>query len=1169
MINTFTGIRFLLFPAFLLAFLFVSVPAKSQGLSLPYFNDFEGGAAPFTDSTVAGSAWQFGTPLYGFTTGAHSGSNAWDVELAATYAANSKCYLYSPLFSMGGSSHAVLSFWQNRNVEPSWDGMHLEYSTDGINWLLMDSVGDPNATNWYTSSLIFSSGLPAWDGFSNGWIKSSFRLAGLGVTGNISFRFVFSSDNSGQLDGVSIDDFELYHLPAADAGVSAIQNFSFLPAGTVSSPFNITVKNFGSQPFNSFSVSYSVNSGPAFTVASTFNLLPNNVVNLVVPGFTVPSGQYSICAWTTLLNDTSHFNDTLCTLLMGLTAGVLPYTNDFEGSADWITYSGTPGNAWQLGTPTYGTTNTTHSGVKCWDVNLSTGYTAGALCYLYSPVFDFTGVFNASLNFFYNKNTGVNDGVFLQYSVNVGSTWQSLGSFQDPSAVNWYNGFVGSFPGQPAWTGNSTWQPASYPLSLLNNADSVIFRFVFSSYASSGDGFSIDDLGISVPSAVDAGIMFIQAPVQVPAGTVVPSVPVTVKNYGSQQLDSVTASYTINGILASSGSFLVGLLPGATAVVSLPGYSVPSGSYSLCAYTSVVADGNNVNDTLCKGLFGSIVHTLPFFDSFDAGNSGWGQESLQNPSDSWMLGTPVTGIPNAAFSSPSCWDINLNSPYFGPSICHLYTPFFNFTNAVHPVLSFWQNRNIELAWDGMRIEYSVNLGNWLPLGYFGDPNGNNWYNYAFINSSGVHGWTGISNGWENCSYNLDPLAIPNGSFAQFRFIFTADAQVMADGVAIDDFAITLALAQDAALTALVSPSNNVSAGTAVPVSVDLKNNGLQPLTSLDIIYDVNGTLSGPFNWTGNLLTDSQETFTMPAVIPVVGTNNITVYISWVSDLNKYNDTIRSTFNGVYSVGIPYSIDFESGALGWDVYASSFANTQWELGKPFFGATTGAYSGDSCWDVNLTSECGNLANTILYTPVFNFSNANNSRLSCWINYDTEPYADGFYIEYSTNGTFWQTLGTVNDPAGYNWYNGNLTNNQPGWSISSQGWKNAIFNTSFLDGSSYARFRYKFTTDFAITSTGASMDDFSITNFTGVGENNPSGFTIYPSPVTELLTLAIEGRQEVTGIEIINVMGQKVYTVQNPSNENGTYILNVTSLSPGMYFVSVNTVSGIIVKSIIKN
>jgi PKD repeat protein len=114
------------------------------------------------------------------------------------------------------------------NSEFSWDGVVLEYSTDGgTTWAEIGLVNDP--VNWYNDSTI--NGLVAagnsghgWTGRassnngSGGFVPVSHDIGFLGGTPNVRFRFHFGSDASVPDDGFAFDNFAIAELPAVTLG---------------------------------------------------------------------------------------------------------------------------------------------------------------------------------------------------------------------------------------------------------------------------------------------------------------------------------------------------------------------------------------------------------------------------------------------------------------------------------------------------------------------------------------------------------------------------------------------------------------------------------------------------------------------------------------------------------------------------------------------------------------------------------------------------------------------------------------------------------------------------------------------------------------------------------------------------------------------------------------
>ena len=132
--------------------------------------------------------------------------------------------------------------------------------------------------------------------------------------------------------------------------------------------------------------------------------------------------------------------------------------------------------------------------------------------------FDFTNATNAILSFWLNYNTEVNhDGTRMEYSIDNGTNWNVLGSYNDPNGVNWYDIASISSSSLPAWAGNSSgWKKAEYNLSAFNGLPGVKFRFIFTSNSSGFyEGISIDDFEINIPNPIDAGVTNIIQPIAV------------------------------------------------------------------------------------------------------------------------------------------------------------------------------------------------------------------------------------------------------------------------------------------------------------------------------------------------------------------------------------------------------------------------------------------------------------------------------------------------------------------------------------------------------------------------------------------------------------------------------------------------------------------------------
>ncbi|MEO8151251.1 MAG: T9SS type A sorting domain-containing protein [Bacteroidia bacterium] len=272
----------------------------------------------------------------------------------------------------------------------------------------------------------------------------------------------------------------------------------FTQAG-VTSDVIVRVVNNGVSTANNYTVSYRLNGGPSFSSSVSIPLGPSQAVILTLPPqMVVPMGQYDLCISVDSVNGVATY-DTTCVILSGqTTVQQMGYSDNFDSiNVGWYQNSSNPNTQWQLGTPNFGVTNSTHSGINSWDINLNTGYDTSAYVELYSPYFDVMGTNSPKLSFWQNRNTeAVNDGFRMEYCAN-GAAWHVLGIIGDPLGINWYTNTITS-SGLPGWEANSGgWQQSHYDLQQFAGMGLIQFRYVFTSDAAiNSDGVSIDDFSI-------------------------------------------------------------------------------------------------------------------------------------------------------------------------------------------------------------------------------------------------------------------------------------------------------------------------------------------------------------------------------------------------------------------------------------------------------------------------------------------------------------------------------------------------------------------------------------------------------------------------------------------------------------------------------------------------
>jgi hypothetical protein len=397
-----------------------------------------------------------------------------------------------------------------------------------------------------------------------------------------------------------------------DAGVAGF----VLPDSSMIEGNNQTVKiilkNFGNDTLTSVNLTYSVNGIILSTETWTGLLLPDDTSTFTFSqNFIVPAGLFEICATPSFMPYSNIANDTLCDNFYGLFTSNLPYYDNFDGTT--TSWYNLPADSikWMLGIPNHTLINNAHSEPDAWYIK-SANSESPLTVYLYTQNFNFSTVVDAKMKFFINYFIpNDQNGVRFEYSINSGMIWSTLGIMSDTNGINWYNDNSLATSGLPAWTSNSTaqWKQCVYKLNLLNNSPSVRFRFVYncSSNWNTNEIFAIDDISIYVPTNNDAGVNLINSPVdQVVAGTN-QVISVNIHNFGMEPLTSIPISYRV-GNAPQVDELWTGFIP---EDVTLPyefanTFVIPSGNFSLCAFTGLSNDENNLNDSTCIALTGIV-----------------------------------------------------------------------------------------------------------------------------------------------------------------------------------------------------------------------------------------------------------------------------------------------------------------------------------------------------------------------------------------------------------------------------------------------------------------------------------------------------------------------------------------------------------------------------------
>jgi photosystem II stability/assembly factor-like uncharacterized protein len=208
---------------------------------------------------------------------------------------------------------------------------------------------------------------------------------------------------------------------------------------------------------------------------------------------------------------------------------------------------------------------------------------------------------------------------------------------------------------------------------------------------------------------------------------------------------------------------------------------------------------NGNSDLVAKGSIKVLPQVgLPYktgsnnYDgSFEGSNEHFGAFSATG--SKFERGKSIVFGKEGTHSGKNAYVLAPNDKFYQKNtLAYLYTPMYDMSEKGIYQFSFWSVFNIERAYDGMQVEYSLDKGaNWQVLG----SNEPNWYTYKNTTLSdgafpiGANYFSVSVDDWTRFKLNITPLQ--GNKFVSFRFVFKAsDQEPLRPGVAIDDIEVT-------------------------------------------------------------------------------------------------------------------------------------------------------------------------------------------------------------------------------------------------------------------------------------------------------------------------------------------------------------------------------------------
>ncbi|MBS1653362.1 MAG: S8 family serine peptidase [Bacteroidetes bacterium] len=281
--------------------------------------------------------------------------------------------------------------------------------------------------------------------------------------------------------------------------------------------------------------------------------------------------------------------------------------------------------------------------------------------------------------------------------------------------------------------------------------------------------------------------------------------------------------------------------------------------------------------------------------------------------------------------------------------------------------------------------------------------------------------------------------------------------------------------QMVSIDAPVKASCSLTSNTIITAT--LRNSDNSTISSVPVKYRIDG---------GSVISETipsiaansnlQYSFATTANLTASGSHTIEVWVDYVTDTYRNNDTTRLTVvNSPVISSFPYLQDFETDNGGW---YSDGKNDTWQYGTPASTKINRAASGSKAWKTSLTGNYLDNELSYLYSPCFDISAMTHPMFSFSVALDLEDcrssgsLCDGAYLEYSADGITWTRLGM--NGSGTNWYTD--PDNQL-WTIQDYThWHVATYDLP--TGLNQMRLRFVMASDPFVNREGIAVDDIHI-------------------------------------------------------------------------------------------
>lgn len=415
--------------------------------------------------------------------------------------------------------------------------------------------------------------------------------------------------------------------------------------------------------------------------------------------------------------------------------------------------------------------------------------------------------------------------------------------------------------------------------------------------------------------------------------------------------------------------------------------------------------------------------------------------------------------------------------------------------------------------------------------------------------------------WEEFDNNL-----PNVEVADLAINITDEVIVAGTygrGIWISPLGETQLAENDIRLVSIDDPSGQSFKCGDVTPQIRVKNNGQNTVTTIDVVYNVDGGTNETETWTGTLNSEETTIIDLPTMTLDRGEHSLFVSVNITNDAFPSNNDSNLVFY-VNDTGVAQLVNtFEDAEDELITFNESSNEVLWERGVPTGNDLNSAFSGTQVYATNLDGNHPDQTKAFLFSQCYDLSQITDPILKFHMAFEIEQDWDLVYVEYTIDeGATWSLLGSADDP---NWYNSsriagdgvanNCFNCVGGqWTGTDLNWTQYTYALDALTNEENVVFRLVWHSDQSVNFEGAVVDNFFVDGTLSTSEFSLNDIRVYPNPSDGIFTVKTTNI-ETYDYEVIDITGKTILSQKDVISNY--HQVDMSNFSNGIYFLKLQS------------